>query len=306
MFLNYRIQFGYLFVILAQVIFGLSYLFIKQSTASVDTLTILAWRFTIAFILFNLPLLFGFARLNFSGKSLKPLFLIALFQPLSYFVCETLGVAYTTASETGCMISCIPVATLLCARLIIKEKTSVLQILGIAVSLAGVFLCVLSKGMSASLSVIGYLCLFGAVLSYSLYTVFVRKAGSFSSYEITYVMIGIGAFVFNLCALVFHGYKSDIAQFAALPFKDTDFLIAVVYLGGASSVLAFLFSNIAISIIGANSASSFIGITTVVSIISGVLFLGEKFSLMQLGGVVLVLSGVYLANKKKKADRPSS
>lgn len=297
---KYKVQSGYLSVILAQVIFGLSYLFIKQSTNNVDTITILSWRFTIAFALFNLPLMFGLAKLNFKGKNLRLLLLIALFQPISYFVFETLGVGFTTASETGCVISCIPVATLLCARIIIKEKTSLIQFFGIAISLLGVFTCVLSKGMTASLSIAGYLCLLMAVLSYSLYTVFVRKASEFSAYEITYVMICIGAFVFNITALLYHTVYEDVSSYLMLPFVNTDFFIAVLYLGGASSVLAFLFSNYAISVVGANSASSFIGITTVVSIISGVLFLNESFTLMQSFGVVLVISGVYLANIKKK------
>ena len=44
---------------------------------------------------------------------------------------------------------------------------------------------------------------------------------------------------------------------------------------------SFFMSNVAISRIGVNRTSSFIGVSTVVSIISGALILGESFTMFR-------------------------
>lgn len=55
-------------------------------------------------------------------------------------------------------------------------------------------------------------------------------------------------------------------------------------------------SNIAIANIGVNKNASLIGISTVISIIAGVVFMHESFSSYQLIGAIVILAGVYIAN----------
>lgn len=71
-------------------------------------------------------------------------------------------------------------------------------------------------------------------------------------------------------------------------------------LGIASSVLSFVLFNISISSIGTNKASSFVGISTAVSVLAGVFILDEKFSAMQCYGTLIILLGVYIANMKSR------
>lgn len=54
--------------------------------------------------------------------------------------------------------------------------------------------------------------------------------------------------------------------------------------------------------IGVNRTSSFVGVSTVVSIIAGVLLLGENFSAYQLIGVIIIIIGVYIANTGEKEN----
>ena len=56
--------------------------------------------------------------------------------------------------------------------------------------------------------------------------------------------------------------------------------------------------NAAVSRIGVTRAASFVGIATVVSIISGVALLHESFSIIRVTGTVLIIAGVYAANIK--------
>ncbi|MGT2745748.1 EamA family transporter [Streptococcus penaeicida] len=43
--------------------------------------------------------------------------------------------------------------------------------------------------------------------------------------------------------------------------------------------------------------SSFIGVSTAVAILSGVLLLGESFTFIQILGVLLIMLGVYISNR---------
>ena len=66
--------------------------------------------------------------------------------------------------------------------------------------------------------------------------------------------------------------------------------------------MAFFLYNVAIAKIGVNRTSSFVGVSTVVSIIAGVLLLGENFSAYQIIGVIIIITGVYIANAGEKGN----
>ena len=163
----------------------------------------------------------------------------------------------------------------------------------------GVLITVFAAGGSTSFSMIGYGALFLAVIGYALYSVFVEKAKEYSGAEVTFIMLALGATVFSVCAITEGLFEGSIDTLLLLPFTDRWFLITVLYEGIVCSVLATSLSNIAISKIGVNRASSFLGIATVVSILSGILILHEDFSLLQLLGAFVIISGVYTANARK-------
>ena len=57
-----------------------------------------------------------------------------------------------------------------------------------------------------------------------------------------------------------------------------------------------MLSNAAIAKIGVNKTSSFIGVSTIVSILAGALALGEPLSVGQIVGTAVIVAGVYTAN----------
>ena len=56
--------------------------------------------------------------------------------------------------------------------------------------------------------------------------------------------------------------------------------------------------NVSLSKIGVNRTASFIGVSTVVSILSGILILRESFSIVQVIGAAVIIAGIYVANRK--------
>ena len=227
--------------------------------------------------------------------------MVALFCPCLYFIAETVGISHTTASETGVFLACIPVAALVASTVILKKRPTGFQITGILITLCGVVVTVAAVGASTSLSITGYIALLAGVVLYALYTVFVDKASEFTGAELTYIMLASGAVLFMSLALAEAIINGNVSQLISLPFRESTFLIAVLYQGIGCSVAAFFLSNVAIAKIGVNRTSSFIGVSTVVSVIAGAVILKETFSLNQIIGAVVIIIGVYTANIKQNS-----
>lgn len=293
-----HILIGCLCALGCETIFGLSYVFTKQATNVASAFAFLGWRFLIAAVFMSLCVAVGLIRVNFQGRKLRPLFIVALCNPAIYYIGETVGIGNTTASESGVILACIPVASLAASTLILREKPKKTQVIGIVITLIGVVITVFAAGVQSSLSVVGYLFLFIGVISYALYAVFVDKAGGFTGAEITYVMMIAGAILFGTIAVIEGFCTGTMSELVTLPLRETGFLVAILYSGICSSILGFILSNTAIALIGVNRTASFIGISTVVAIIAGILLLGESFSLFQLAGAAVIIAGVYIANTK--------
>ena len=290
---------GIISAFLSESLYGLSYIFTKQATQAASVFALLGWRFLLGAIVISLCVSLGFVNVNFKGKSLKPILHVALFSPCIYYITETIGIDLTTASESGIILAIIPIASIVASILLLKEKPSKRQIMGIIITLRGVLFTVLSLGLTSSLSLFGYLFLLIAVLAYALYSVFVSKAKNYTEGEITFAMLVSGAIFFVILAFIEGFLKGSIDSLIKLPFTDTNFLIAVLYQAICCSVLAFFLSNIAISRIGVNRTSSFIGVSTAVSILAGILILNESFNIYQVIGAIVIMIGVYVANISK-------
>lgn len=291
---------GCICAVSCETLFGLSYLFTKKITSEVDAVTLLGWRFLLAFIMMNALLIAGYININIKKKHLSSLLKIAFLQPIAYFTCETFGIQMTTASESGSIIACIPIASLVASILFLQKKPTRFQTFGICLTVVGVIVCVAAKGFESSFNVIGYIMLGMAVLSYSLYCVSAEKDHKTTSIEKTYVMIACGACFFTTMAIARSIATGTVVDLFMLPFQNTIFLFSIAYLGIVSSVISFVLFNISISFIGTNKASSFVGISTAVSILAGVFILDEKFSAMQCYGTLIILLGVYIANMKSR------
>ncbi len=287
---------GIVYCILGNILFGLAFIAVRLGINDAPPLTLLAWRFFISFIVFSLLRLSGIIKFSLKGRNLKPLLVMALFQPIIYFTFETLGIQMTTATESSTVLACMPILTLILAAIVLKEKPTGLQIVGIVVSVLGVTLTSIVKGLSASFNALGYVMLIITVFSDSLYVIFTRKATEFSSAEKTYAIIASGAIVFPTAALIVNGVNGTLGELVRAPFENTNFLLGVLFLSIISSIAGFFMAIRGIDLIGPTRASSFAGLCTVVAVVCGVVFLREDFSLLQGLGILMVLIGVYAAN----------
>lgn len=292
-----RVLTGSLCALGCEVLYGLSYLFTKQTAETASPLALLGWRFVVALAAMSLCVALEFIPVRLKGRRLGPLLRVALFCPCLYFIGETVGIRETTVTESGVFLACVPALSLLASTVILKKKPTKRQIIGILVTFLGVMTTVVAVGLSSSLSPVGYAALMLAVIAYALYSVFVDLAADYTGAEITYVMLCSGAAFYGLLALGEAAAHGALSELLTLPARSGTFLAAVLYQGIGCSVAAFFLSNAAIAKIGVNKTSSFIGVSTIVSILAGALALGEPLSVGQIVGAAVIVAGVYTANK---------
>ena len=76
---------------------------------------------------------------------------------------------------------------------------------------------------------------------------------------------------------------------------------AVFYLALLGSVVAYLLLNYGLRFVSAGRASAFTNVVPVIAVIGAYLVLGERFTAGQAVAAVVVLGGVFLANRGRRA-----
>lgn len=283
--------------ITASSIFGLSFMFSSVALKIVDTFTLLSFRFLLAFTIMSVLVLTKLIKVDYKNKNLKSLFILGLMQPIIYFIFETYGIKNSSSSIAGVVIALIPITVAVFSAYFLKEKPTSLQWVFIITSVVGViFIILMSGNSSGSVNIIGFLCLLIAVISATVFNLLSRKLSKeFTPIEITYYMMGLGAITFTLMSIIQHITKGTLAQFFQ-PLGNKSFLIALLYLGILSSIIAFLFINYSLSKLEASKSAILGNFSTIVSIIAGVVFLKEDFRFFHLMGSALILVGVFGTN----------
>ncbi len=253
---------------------------------------LLAFRFTASFIAIMIPVAFKWISFDFSRDKIKKIIPLALFYPLSFFALQTFGLQYLSSSEASILLASMPVFTLLLAAYFLKEQTSLLQKLSVMVSVSGVIFITVSKGASLDFSNIkGITMILLSALSFSVYSILVKKlAGKFTILEMSYVMIIISFIFFNTMSLGRHLLNGTAGSFFS-PLSEPGFIAAFVYLGVLSSLVTSLLTNFALSKIDASRMCVFTNLSTVISIIAGVVFLKENIYFYHLIGSLMIIGG---------------
>lgn len=297
-------------VIAGNTIFGFSFIFSKMALQITLPSVLIAVRFVAAFIALNLIVIFGrmikvpdgqggrkpLVQFSLRGKPLRNILLLALFQPILYFLCESYGIVFTSAAFAGTIIAIIPICGIIFDVLIMHSKVRLRQVICAVMSAVGVGITTVgAEGMKSS--VIGLLFLLGAVTAGSLFYVFSKKSGDdYNPLEQTYVMFALGSLVYAVFALVQCRGQYDELIFSAL--VQPQFIISVLYLAVISSVAAFIFLNYGTVRVTVSEASIFANLTTVISIIAGVVFLHEVFTPFQVVGAIIILISVFFSNRQ--------
>lgn len=292
-----REKLAYISALIYSIIIGLSFLFVKTALSVTDPIHVLAHRYTVAFILVALPLSLGFYRISFSLYDIIRLIPLSLFYPTSFFLLQTFGLAYTTSSEAGIIQAALPIFTTILAFFILGEATSKRQNIGIVMSILGlVFIFTMTGVDFSSSSAFGNLLILLSALAFSFYAVYARKTmRNFPPFDLTLVLTIISFVVYNYLSFIKHLIDKDLITHFE-PFTDLSFVLAIIYLGGLSTLLTSFLSNYTLSRIPASKMSIFTNLATLITILAGIVFLQESLYYYHIIGAILIIAGVITTN----------
>lgn len=288
---------AYISALLYSFIIGFSFMFVKLALTITSPLDTLAHRFTIAFVTASIPVIFGFVKLNISFKNILALLPLAIFYPALFFAFQAFGLVYTSSSEAGIIQAAIPIFTMILASYFLKEYTNTWQKTSVCISVIGVIYIFVMNGIGAhETSFIGVILILLSALSSACYNVLARKmTKKFKLMDLTYTMTAIGFISFNLIAIASHINKGTITVYFK-PFTNSTFLISILYLGLLSSLLTALLLNYSLSYIEAAKISVFSNLSTLITIIAGVVFLHEQIAYYHIIGTLMIVLGVIGTN----------
>lgn len=282
---------GLLAATICQLFWGLSFMASRIALNTAPVIVLLSHRFLTAFLVMSLFAVTGIADCRLREKPIRPLLILGLMEPVIYFFGEQYGILHSTTIFSGVMISMIPIFSILAAVPVLKEKPTMGQTLFSLLSLCGVIGIGLLNRSSGTLDWIGVLALLVAVFSAVVYTLLNRGISrSYTSFERSYSMLGIGAVVFTALALI--SVRGDMAAYVR-PLRSPDYTAAVLYLAILCSVVCYFLSSYSLSVLSVARATVFANLTTAVSVLAGALILHEPLPPLGALCCVLILTGIY-------------
>lgn len=290
---------GYITIMLAVLFWGLSYVWFKVANEAYRPLLIVFMRLLLSVVLLSIYLMIsrGFEKVR--KKDMKYFALLAFCEPFMYFIGESIGLTYVSSTTASVLIATIPVFAAIGAWIFYREKLNLVNYIGIAISLAGVFVFVLSKGGDLSFDYRGLLLILLAVISATGYTLTLKKlAGSYNPIYIVNVQNILGTVLFLPVILIFEtGHIRDLSF-------DPKAFTAIIELAVFASCGAFILFGYAVRDLGVTRANVFSNLIPVFTAVFAYFILGDSISLQQAAGMAIVIIGLSLSQSPRKWIRP--
>lgn len=303
----------YLSVVTAMLIWAGAGIAVKAALVVFTPLTLIVLRFTLAVILmlvigllFQSNKIVGLQRIE---KKDIPLFLLGgLFQPFLYFIFETYTYqSFSSPTIAEALLSTQPVMAPLFAFVLLREKVTRNNIIGILLSTIGMLmLLLLGNGQSGEETIplsrngLGVIL---AILTVSMsvsYSVILRRIPS------RYSPLSIVFYVQSISLVLFYivwGVMGEAGTLLALGNGDWEIgkaFGAVGYLAIFASVTAFVLFCYTVRKIGVTRANIFNNVRPVFTAILMWLIFGEVLPVWKLVGIIVIIIGLFVSEKKNK------
>lgn len=280
---------GYITVFVAMLCWSLTFVWYKEVYKTFTPIGTVFLRLAIATIL-----LFVFTTLikrlqRIKKQDMWTFFALAFFEPFIYFFSESYGMTYVSATEGAVIIAVIPLLTPLMARIVFKDRITLLNLVGLVLSFAGVVLVVTNSDFHWKAPAIGVFFMSMAVLAALGYSAIIMKlSAKYNPFTIITYQNAIAAVLFLPLFLTM-----DLNNFLAVDFTWVN-LYPLLKLAIVASAMAYLFFVYSISKIGIVKANMFTNLIPVFAAIFAWYMLGDELTWRTINGVALVVVGLFL------------
>lgn len=288
-----------LLLVLLALFWGNSFLFVKLAVEQVAPGWIVAGRLTVGGLLVVALVLIR-ARvqgqrelgLPLDRRSLLALLAIGSLGTGLPWLGQAWAQQFLDSGLTAVLNSTTPVATLALAVVAGQERLYRSRVVGLAIAIMGT-LIVIGGEVRAGGPLLALLVAVGATLGYGFGTVMTRAtiSGRFRPLPATAVQLVMGSAVLSAVAFGASGPPVPVWELDVVP------ALALTGLGVLGTGLAFLIYFTLIERVGATNASMVTYLVPIVGLVSGALVRGERFGWNVLVGAVVLIAGVYLAQR---------
>ncbi|MET0277809.1 MAG: DMT family transporter [Pseudorhodoplanes sp.] len=293
----------YLLVCLTYLMWALNVVVGRTAAGHVPPVTLTMGRWVPA-ILILLP--FAWPHLKRDWPTIRAhlpiLFVLGFTGTTGYAVACYVGLQYTEALN-GLLIQCtMPLMIGIMSFILVGDRLTMRQLIGIAVSLIGVFAILMRGDVDALRSIAfnpGDLWFVVAIVIFSFYAPLMRKSPKLhplsflTASAITGTLVIIPLYVWELATV-------------PLPTLDLKTIMICLYLAVFPSVLAYICYNRGVQLIGPNRVAALYPMIVVFGSVLAFLFLGEQPQWYHLIGSLFIVGGVLLATRQSRAAAPSN
>lgn len=210
-----------------------------------------------------------------------------------YFITENTAVRIDYVNNVSFIVCTAPLLTTILAILFIKDvKATRPLITGSILALVGVALVVFNGQFVLKLNPLGDLLASSAALCWAIYSIQMRSiTRRYGSVFITRKVFFYGVLT-SIPIFIVKPWHFPMSGFWAYPVWTN-----LVFLGIIASFACFALWTVVNKRIGALSASNYIYLNPISTVVASALFLDEPMTLIAYAGSALILLGVYVSNK---------
>jgi drug/metabolite transporter (DMT)-like permease len=214
-----------------------------------------------------------------------------------------IGADTTTATNIGLIYATAPILIVVLARAVYGEALSVVQAIGIMLSLVGVVAIVCRGDIGVLFSVnfaVGDIWILGATAGWAVYATLLRHRPSTLAPTTRFTAIIAGGIAVLLPFTIAEGVGG------ALPALDWTTAAAVMTVAILPSLGAYQAYARAQIVLGAGPTSLLMYLIPIYNSVLAFLLLGEALETYHLIGAALVLPGIYLATRNAGREQPTA
>ena len=279
-------------LIVLMIVWGSTFVMTKAAALEIPPVTLATLRFLIASLVL-LPVAIARGGMSRLPRPLPwgALTLMALTGIAGFALTFTFALVYGSASQGALIYAALPAAIALAAVAFLKEKPPRRRTAGIALSIIGVALLIITgeSDLASPHPVLGALWMLGAVICWTAYTVIAKRLAH-ADYVATITLISTIGTLMLLPGAAF--------ELLHQPWSNPSLSawLSALFLGTVASALAYLVYGYVLRELDASLVGVYTNLDPIVGVLIAVLFFGETLSVGQIAGGLIALVGMWLAS----------
>lgn len=285
-------------VVLTNIFFAGNYSLIKSiAPAFIGPYALNVLRVAICILLFWAVWLFGKTAAGIQRKHWGRFVLCGLTGICINQMLFIKGLTLTTTIHAALLILITPIVVTLFALWVLKERFTLAKGLGLSLGIGGAIFLILQRegGQQASNYLLGDLLIVINAIAYAVYFILVKPL------MLEYTPLHVSRWVFTIgffMLLPFGWNQVGNIDWGLFGWQQ---ITALLYVSVCGTFLAYYFNAYGIQKLGASVTGAYIYTQPVFAVVIAVLFLAEGLTWQKLVAALLIFTGVYFVNLKKKA-----